>query len=148
MNQHTTRPSIGRALALAAALLCAGALCQPNLAYAQRGGGGAHGGGGGFHGGGGGFHGGGPGADHGFGGWHGGYGGWHRGYGPWYGGFGVGLGLGLTPYYYPYDWYDGDGDYGYGEPGASGTWYYCANPQGYYPYVTQCYSGWQAVPAG
>ena len=27
------------------------------------------------------------------------------------------------------------------------VWYYCPNPQGYYPYVAQCYSGWQAVPA-
>jgi hypothetical protein len=29
----------------------------------------------------------------------------------------------------------------------SGTWYYCANPQGYYPYVPQCGVPWQAVPA-
>ena len=27
------------------------------------------------------------------------------------------------------------------------TWYYCANPQGYYPYVGQCAVPWQAVPA-
>ena len=26
-------------------------------------------------------------------------------------------------------------------------WYYCNNPQGYYPYVPQCVSGWQRVPA-
>lgn len=30
---------------------------------------------------------------------------------------------------------------------AAPTWYYCANPQGYYPYVAQCPVGWQAVPA-
>ncbi|WP_322629104.1 hypothetical protein [Halothiobacillus sp.] len=24
-------------------------------------------------------------------------------------------------------------------------WYYCRNPQGYYPYVKQCPGGWQAV---
>ena len=30
-------------------------------------------------------------------------------------------------------------DYGY--------WYYCANPQGYYPYVRQCSGQWQTVPA-
>lgn len=24
-------------------------------------------------------------------------------------------------------------------------WYYCRNPQGYYPYVRQCPGGWQAV---
>ena len=27
------------------------------------------------------------------------------------------------------------------------TWYYCPNPQGYYPYVPQCSAPWQAVPA-
>lgn len=35
-------------------------------------------------------------------------------------------------------------------PGAAPapqTWYYCANPQGYYPYVSQCPQPWQAVPA-
>ena len=26
-------------------------------------------------------------------------------------------------------------------------WYYCPNPAGYYPYVTQCYARWQTVPA-
>ena len=26
-------------------------------------------------------------------------------------------------------------------------WYYCRNPEGYYPYVPQCRSGWEAVPA-
>ena len=63
-SEHKTRPSNGRALAIAAALLCAIAISQPNPAYAGPhgggGGGGFHGGGfGGFHGGGGGFHGGG-----------------------------------------------------------------------------------------
>jgi hypothetical protein len=28
---------------------------------------------------------------------------------------------------------------------ASASWYYCANPQGYYPYVENCPGGWQAV---
>jgi hypothetical protein len=27
------------------------------------------------------------------------------------------------------------------------TWYYCDNPQGYYPYVSACNSGWRQVPA-
>jgi hypothetical protein len=46
------------------------------------------------------------------------------------------------PYYeYPYESY-----YGY-EPSAQ-YWYYCADPAGYYPYVTQCNTVWQAVPAG
>lgn len=26
-------------------------------------------------------------------------------------------------------------------------WHYCNNPQGYYPYVSNCPSGWQQVPA-
>ncbi len=30
-------------------------------------------------------------------------------------------------------------------PQASPSWYYCADPQGYYPYVKQCPEGWQAV---
>lgn len=31
---------------------------------------------------------------------------------------------------------------------AAPTWYYCANPPGYYPYVGGCLVPWQAVPAG
>jgi hypothetical protein len=27
------------------------------------------------------------------------------------------------------------------------TWYYCDRPAGYYPYVSECGSGWKAVPA-
>lgn len=30
-------------------------------------------------------------------------------------------------------------------PPAPASWYYCANPQGYYPYVENCPGGWQAV---
>ena len=26
-------------------------------------------------------------------------------------------------------------------------WYYCDNPQGYYPYITSCSSAWRPVPA-
>lgn len=32
-------------------------------------------------------------------------------------------------------------------PAAPQSWYYCADPAGYYPYVAQCRVGWQAVPA-
>lgn len=32
-------------------------------------------------------------------------------------------------------------------PSAPSAWYYCANPPGYYPYVPQCFSPWQPVPA-
>ena len=58
-------------------------------------------------------------------------------------------GLGLGFYGYPYGWaYSPDyGYYGYSQPYSSQTWYYCSDPAGYYPYVTQCNTGWQAVPA-
>ena len=45
------------------------------------------------------------------------------------------------PYYYP-----GGGYYGYGP--YAGYRYYCSDPPGYYPYVTQCNSAWQSVPGG
>lgn len=34
----------------------------------------------------------------------------------------------------------------YVPPQPAANWYYCQRPQGYYPYVQQCYSGWVAVP--
>jgi hypothetical protein len=143
-SENRTLPRIDRTLAFAAALLGAVALGHPGRAEAA-----PHGGGGGFHGGGSvgmhgaGFHGGGF---HG-GGFHGGFTGDHNGFGAGRA-FGVGVGLGLVPYtwgwwgYAPYY-----GDYDYGQPYPAQTWYYCSNPAGYYPYVTQCYTGWQAVPA-
>jgi hypothetical protein len=143
-SEHKARPKNGKALAIAAALLCAAALSQPNLAYA-----GPHGGGGGFHGGMGGFHGGGFAGFHG-GGFHGG--GFHgRGFHDgrfdhdrfrdrrfFFGGVFAYPGWG---YYPDYGYYD------YSQPYASQTWYYCSDPAGYYPDVTQCNTGWQAVPA-
>jgi hypothetical protein len=122
----------------AAALIFTAALCQSGVANAApHGGGGGFGGshGGGFHGGG--FHGGGF---HG-GGFHGG--GFHGG------GFrGGGFGILAWPYYsYPYGWdYYPEYNYDPGQYSASRTWYYCYDPAGYYPYVTQCNTGWQAVP--
>jgi hypothetical protein len=72
------------------------------------------------------------------------------GFGPWY----------YPPYYYggyygPYPYY-GYGAYApaaptqYIEQGAvrqaeQASWYYCADPQGYYPYVQQCRTSWQRV---
>ena len=140
LSEHRARPRTARVLATAAALLCATALSQPNLAYAGPHGGG---GGGGFHGGGGGFHGGG------FGGFHGGFAGMHSGFGERHEGFGErreGFRGGFLAYpgwgYYPdYGYYD------YSQPYSSQTWYYCSDPAGYYPYVTQCNTGWQTVPA-
>ena len=32
-------------------------------------------------------------------------------------------------------------------PQASNTWYYCRDSQGYYPYVRECKSAWEPVPA-
>jgi hypothetical protein len=29
----------------------------------------------------------------------------------------------------------------------AGYWYYCNNPQGYYPYIRECNGQWQTVPA-
>lgn len=29
----------------------------------------------------------------------------------------------------------------------SGNWYYCHQPDGYYPYIKECPGGWQVVPA-
>lgn len=28
---------------------------------------------------------------------------------------------------------------------SQGYWYYCGNPQGYYPYIKECPAGWQQV---
>jgi hypothetical protein len=102
-----------------------------------------------------------------YGGWGGQHhGGWGHHYGGnYYGGIGLGLGLGYGlgyggSYYSPY--------YGGGYPPTvvtvpvtppvyiqqtppttqqypSGYWYYCNNPQGYYPYIKQCSSAWQPV---
>jgi hypothetical protein len=158
LSELRARFRIRRALAIAAALLCATALSEPS-AYA-----GPHGGGGGgFHGGGmGGFHGGGMGGFHGdggfhaggFGGFHGHFAGVHNGFGERHEGFrdrrGVFIGgLGFGYYGYPYGWdYSPDYSYyGYSQPYSSQNWYYCSDPAGYYPYVTQCNTGWQVVPA-
>ena len=122
LNEYRARPRIGRALAIAAALLWATALGQPNPAYA----GGFHGGGDGFHGGGGGFHG---------GGFHGDRFHDNRFF------FGGSFGFPGWGYYPDYGYDD------YSQPYSSGIWYYCSDPAGYYPYVTQCNAGWQAVPA-
>ncbi|HXO91830.1 MAG TPA: hypothetical protein VN849_13670 [Stellaceae bacterium] len=163
LRENSARTRIGRALrSTAAAVLCIAVLSAPNLAHAAHGGGGGHGGGG-FHGGGfhgGGFHGGGFHA----GGFHGG--GFHAGafHG---GGFNHGLHGHVASVHNGFGdgrgghWYHGwhNGRYGwwlwgpglawtyYNQPYASQSWY-CSDPAGYYPYVTQCNAGWQSVPAG
>ncbi|MBV8133611.1 MAG: hypothetical protein JO282_14040 [Alphaproteobacteria bacterium] len=151
LSEPKARPRRGRALAIAAALLCATAFSQPNLAYAGPhgggGGGGFHGGMGGFHGGG--FHGGGFAGSHG-GGFHGDR--FHDGrfdhdrFGNRRFFFGGAVGYPWWGYYGDYGYPD-YGYYDYSQPYSSQTWYYCSDPAGYYPYVTQCNTGWQAVPA-
>ena len=132
--KHRPRPRIERTLAIAAAVLCVTALSQPNFAYA-----GPHGGGGG-----GGFHGGGFSGFHG-GGFHGDR--FHDGrfdhdrFGDRRFFFGGSFGYPWWGYYPDYGYYD------YDQPYAPQTWYYCSDPAGYYPYVTQCNVGWQTVPA-
>lgn len=58
--------------------------------------------------------------------------------------------VGPAWYFYPYPVYP------YPDPFLPPTivlsappqyWYYCANPPGYYPYVPQCLTEWQRVPA-
>lgn len=99
-------------------------------------------------------------ADHRFRGRHfgGGFHSYHR-----HPGFGLYLGLPLFPRYYaPYPYYPyyppsivtvpvSPPVYIERTPPAvnqsmpSGYWYYCNNPPGYYPYVTDCPTGWRQV---
>jgi hypothetical protein len=91
---------------------------------------------------------------------HGGHGGHgHVGVGIIVDPFWFGPGYYPSPYYYPPYYYppsvvtvpDSPTEYIEREdsvapaPQASAYWYYCADPQGYYPYVKQCPGGWQAV---
>lgn len=102
------------------------------------------------------------------GGWHGGA---HYG-GGWHGNVGVYLGAPLfSPYYYsPWPYYGYSGYYGPGAwyppavvgvpttppvyierapqaaaPAAQQYWYWCADPQGYYPTVRECRQPWTPV---
>jgi hypothetical protein len=90
--------------------------------------------------------------------WRGGHW-WH---GPWHGRNGWWWNAGGAWYFYdvpvyPYpgfvsDYYVDDDYYDYpdyaGQSGNAYSWYYCQNPPGYYPYIQNCKSQWQAVPAG
>lgn len=82
----------------------------------------------------------------------------HFGHGP-HVGFGVWLGPGWWPYHYPSYYYPYYHEppiviqqqpevYEQPVPEAEEQqvyWYYCKEPQGYYPYVKQCPSGWTKV---
>ncbi len=124
--------------------------------------GGSHGGGHSSGGHGGWSHGGG-----GHGGWghHGGF----RGHGGFVGGIWIDPGWGWDPWWWgpPYDYYSyNDGYYPYYDYAAppvyvqqqpqqyvqkapqqeeQSYWYFCENPQGYYPYVKKCPGGWMKV---
>ncbi len=91
---------------------------------------------------------------------HGHHGGHHHGHGRTH----VGVAIG-APLYWGRGWY-GDPYYDYpyayryrpalvaseppvyverGVTPATGLWYFCGNPQGYYPYVKQCSTPWRTV---
>ncbi len=142
-------------IALAIMTLVLGNALSGYAAHGGHGGGGNVGGGhggsafvGGGHGGGG-WHGGGwhGGRWHG-GGWHGG--GWYGWWGPWWWGY---------PYYYPYypyyPYYSAplvdvpQQPEEYIQPESQqqepSYWYFCRNPEGYYPSVKKCPNGWLRV---
>ena len=86
--------------------------------------------------------------DHDFDRWRGGHWwrGWHDGRQGWWwltmGGW----------YYYPAPVYPYPDPYrppvvAVPAPAGQPVWYYCASPPGYYPYVPQCATAWQMVPA-
>ncbi|HUH83188.1 MAG TPA: hypothetical protein VLX85_01185, partial [Stellaceae bacterium] len=71
---------------------------------------------------------------------------------------GIGVGVPFYPYYPPAYYYPPPVVYVpppvYAAPAApayvqqpTSQWYYCDNPQGYYPTVQSCSTGWRPVPA-
>jgi len=143
LSENRARPRMGRALGrAAAAVLCVAALSQPNLAFGRGHGGGGHGGG--FH------HGPSRVASV------------HSGFGHGHPVINHNTARATTVVHNRFGdargdhWYHGwhNGRYGWWlwGPGLAWTYYnsqpYCSDPAGYYPYVTQCNMGWQAVPAG
>jgi hypothetical protein len=86
---------------------------------------------------------------HGWGGFY--FSGWVPWYSPWYYGYGYPSG-----YYVesaaPLEYVEMNppapvADTPAASETAPGVWYYCKNPEGYYPYVKNCTDGWQEVPA-
>lgn len=75
-------------------------------------------------------------------GWHGAHFGWWWAVGPWW--------YWYDSPVYPYPAYastDVSGDEGAYDGDDDSMWYYCRNPEGYYPYVKHCNGEWQQVPA-
>jgi hypothetical protein len=96
------------------------------------------------------------------GGHHGGghHGGGHGHWGGWHSGISLHLGMPLfwpnyyAPVYYPQPVvvapapqvvYIEQAQAPIAPPPVQQYWYYCANPQGYYPNVQQCPAGWQKI---
>jgi hypothetical protein len=87
--------------------------------------------------------------------WHGRYGWWWGVGGAWYfyNAPVYPYPVDVSPTYYDDDYYGGGDDQGYGDGGyeggygASGVWYHCRSPEGYYPYIRDCHGGWEQVPA-
>ena len=96
-------------------------------------------------------------------GWYGYRGGWGWGPGAFWGGAAFGAALAYPYYGYPYRYYGYPYPYGYpyaypppyaysqppqpqvyAEPQQE-YWYHCKDPEGYYPYVASCPSGWMRV---
>ncbi len=131
-----------------------GSITSNTLWAEGRGGGGGHYGGGGGH-----YGGGGGGGHYGGGGGHYGGGGWGYGHGG-HSSYGFYFGAPFYPYYSnPYPYYYPPAVvtvpvtppvYIQQTPPAAqqypaGYWYYCTNPEGYYPYIKACPNGWQQV---
>jgi hypothetical protein len=81
---------------------------------------------------------------------------WHGGrwfHGPYGGRVGWWWIVGDSWYFYPAPIYPYPDPYvppvvtAQAAPPTAPVWYYCSNPQGYYPYVPECSLPWQPVPA-
>jgi hypothetical protein len=85
-------------------------------------------------------------------GWGGYYGGWHH-YRPWWGPRYYWPGPVVMGPWYPYGYYatppvviqQPAPTYVQPEEQQADYWYYCQNPQGYYPYIKSCPGGWMKV---
>jgi hypothetical protein len=84
-----------------------------------------------------------------YGGYGGHYGGWYGGYRPWWPGYYWGGSIVVGAPWYPYGYYAAPPTVV--QPPAvtvepqQNYWYYCQEPQGYYPYVKECPGGWMKV---
>jgi hypothetical protein len=149
INLEVTNMKRALCLILVVAALFLGTTLPGYADGGYRGGGGYHGGGG-YRGGGGYYHGGG-GYYHGGGGYYGGvwvgpgWGAWGPGWGVWGPGW---WGVPAYPYVAPPVVIEQPAQIfvePQQQPETQGYWYYCPDPQGYYPYVNKCPKGWLKV---